>query len=152
MNTHHNGFLMILQVWLSTLNPHPENSLWAKFSPLPENGPLVIQCMLKDLPHNPRGMHKWVFPSCTLLMCTGKWWPIRMLLQTELQYSGFISFIAKKIPQYKIPQYWKQNQETNCALSSDLSLWSTDSSWSWTWEFLCEQAQIKVVKVTTLWH
>ena len=29
---HHNEFLMIPQVWLSTLNSHPENSLWAKFS------------------------------------------------------------------------------------------------------------------------
>ena len=37
VNRHHNGFLMIPQVWLSTLNSHPENSLWAKFSPQSEH-------------------------------------------------------------------------------------------------------------------
>ena len=63
--------------------------------------PWVPKYMLKWCTEQPRGVHKWVIHLCMPLMCTGKWWRIRMLhrnifqqecITSRMQTAGFLPY------------------------------------------------------------
>ena len=55
--------------------------------------PQVAQYMLNDVLCNPEVIHKWVLHWDMPLMCTGKWWSIRML-HREIVATEFFKIVV----------------------------------------------------------